>query len=176
MRKFLALLIFLNLFLACNKLDEYTKFNIVYHTEAVIPARVSLNLPMDIPLPSITTESNHTFENHNTHKDLIEEIHLKELKVKITDPVNGDFSFLSDIEIYISADGLPEIKIAWLNNIPDSIGNEIILETTGSDLQEYIKTDSFNLRLRVTTDQLITQDYTIDIKSVFEVNAKILGI
>jgi len=176
MKKYYVLFLLVWMAAGCKKLDELTQFTIVYHTEAVIPATVSINTPIDIPLPPITTDSEQTFENNNTHKDLIEEIRLEELEMKITDPVSGDFSFLQDIEIYMSADDLPEIKIAWLYDIPDSVGNEIELETTGQDLQEYLKAESFNLRLKVTTDQLITQDYTVDVKTEFFVNAKILGI
>jgi len=176
MKKILLLISTVLIFSQCKKLDEFTQFTVVYHSEATIPATVNIDVPVNIPLPAVTTNSEETFENNNTHKDLIEEIRLEELQLKITDPVDGDFSFLSDIEIYMSTDDLPEIKIAWLYNIPDSVGNELNLETTDQDLQEYLKADAFNLRLKVTTDQLITQDYTVDVKTVFFVNAKILGI
>ena len=176
MRKILIITVFMTVFTACNKLDEFTTFKMIYHSEATIPATIGINVPLDIPMPPVTTSSEQVFENNNTHKDLVEEIFLDELKIKITDPTNGDFSFLKDIELYLSADGLPDIKIAWLYNIPNNVGNELNLATTGSDLKAYITRDEFNLKLKVTTDELITRDYTVDVKTVFEVNAKILGI
>jgi hypothetical protein len=148
----------------------------IYHSEAIIPATVNINVPFDIPMPPVTTDSEQIFENNNTHKDLIEEIFLDELKVRITDPAGGDFSFLKDVELYLSAESLPDIKIAWLYNVPNNVGSELNLVTTDGNLKDYIVQDEFRLKLKVTTDELITQDYTVDIKTVFKVNAKILGI
>ncbi len=172
---FFSVLIFLSV-TRCKKLDKLTQFDIVYHTEITISSGIPMDLPFDIPTPPIETNSAQEFENNNTHKDLIEEIKLKKMELTITDPANGRFDFLRSIEIYIQADGLPEKKIAWKDNIPDTIGNTLELETTGDDLQEYIKKDSFSLKTKVVTDQIISRDYTVDITTIFHVNAKILGV
>ncbi len=176
MKKLSILFLSLIFLISCKELDQFTQFTVIYHTEATIPATIPMDVPFDIPTPAITTNSSQTFENNNTHKDLIEEIHLTKVKLKITDPVNGDFSFLSDIEIFISSENLPEKKIAWLYDIPNNVNNELNLNTTQEDLQAYIKADSFSLRVKVTTDEIITRDYQIDIQTEFLVNAKILGI
>ncbi len=161
---------------SCKKIKEsLTEFDITYHNSATIAATVPLNVPFDIPLPSVTTNTEEEFENNNTHKDLAKEIHLKTLELTVTDPADGDFGFLRNIEIYISADGLREKKIAWKLNIPDNIGGTLELETTSEDLKEYLFADKFKLRVRVTTDRLITRDYDIDIKTVFHVKANIFG-
>ncbi len=168
--------IFLGFIQGCKKLDKLTEFDIVYHTEITINSGIPVDLPFDIPTPPIETNSEEEFDNNNTHKDLIEEIYLKKMQLTITEPANGTFDFLNSIEIYIVADGLPEKKVAWKNPVPSSVGNTLELETTGDDLQEYIKKDSFRLKTKVVTDQILAQDYHIDIVSVFHVNAKILGI
>ncbi len=161
---------------SCKKFDEFTQFNLTYHSQATIPATVSLNFPVDIPLPPVTTNSEEEFENNNTHKDLVESIKLKDLELKVLDPVDGDFGFLSDIEIYISADDLPEKLLAWKHHIPDSVDGTLQLEVTDDELKDYLTQDRFNLRVKVTVDQLLTQDYEVDIKTVFHVDAKILGV
>ena len=174
--KFLLVLFLIISLFACNKIAEsLTEFDITYHSSATIPATVSLSVPFDIPLPPVTTNTEEEFENNNTHKDLIKEIHLKTLELTITDPADGDFGFLRNIEIYISADGLREKKIAWKLNIPDNVGETLELETTSEDLKEYLFADKFKLRVRATTDRLITRDYNIDIKTVFHVKANIFG-
>ncbi len=173
---FISVLLWIGSTQSCKKLDKLTEFDIVYHTEITISTGIPVNLPFDIPTPAIETNSEEEFENNNTHKDLIEKIYLKKMELTITDPANGTFDFLNSIEIYIVADGLPEKKIAWKNPVPSNIGNTLRLETTGDDLQDYIKKDSFRLKTKVVTDQILSQDYDIDIQSVFRVNAKILGI
>jgi len=49
------------------------------------------------------------------------------------------------------------------------------LDLTGADLKEYIKADKFTLRLNTITDEVMNQDYHINIHSVFYVDAKVLG-
>ena len=170
-----AIILLTGLF-SCKKIAEsLTEFDITYHSSATIPATISLNVPFDIPLPPVTTNTEEEFENNNTHKDLVKEIYLKTLELTVTDPADGDFGFLRNIEIYISADGLREKKIAWKLNIPDNVGGTLELETTSDDLKEYLFKDKFKLRVRATTDRLITRDYDIDIKSVFHVRANIFG-
>ncbi len=160
----------------CKKLDKLTQFDLTYHSEITIPAGIPVASPYNIPTPPITTNSSEEFENNNTHSDLIQEIKLKSLRLEITDPANGTFSFLNKVEIFISADGLAEKKIAWRNNIPDSVGGTLDLITTEDDLKEYLIQDTYKLKVRTTTDEILTRDYTVNITAVFRVNAEILGI
>ncbi len=161
---------------ACDQLDKLTQFDMDYNTSVTIPSTVGINTPFDVPTPAITTNADSEFSVNDTRKDMIEEITLKRLTLTVDVPSGGDFSFLNAIEIYISASGLDEQKIAWKENIPNDIGDVLELETSGVDLQEYIKQESFDLRISTTTDELITQDHEIGVHSVFAVNAKILGI
>ncbi len=97
------------------------------------------------------------------------------MDMTIQSPSNGKFGFLKSVEIYISAQGLPEEKIAWKNNIPSDIGNYLELETSGADLKEYIKKDKYTLRLSTVTDEILTSDHQINVHSIFTVDAKVLG-
>ncbi len=176
-----TLYIFLLMFLTltatkCKKLDKLTQFDLTYHSEITIPAGIPVATPFNIPTPPITTNTSEEFENNNTHKDLIQEVTLKSLHLEITDPANGTFSFLNKVEIYISAHGLPEKKIAWKENIPDSVGGTLDLETSNDDLKDYLIQDTYELKVRTTTDEILTRDYTVNITAVFRVNAEILGI
>ena len=176
MKRSIIFILFAFALTQCDQLDKLTQFDVDYDTSVTISSTVGLDVPFEIATPEVTTNSESEFEVNDTRKDLIEEITLKNLSLMITVPDDGNFDFLNDIEVYISADGLEEKKVAWKNNIPESIGNSMELETSDIDLQEYIKKDSFNLRVKTTTDKVITQDHEIEIHSVFHVNAKILGI
>jgi len=159
----------------CKKISELTQFNMNYDESTVIPASSQISFPFNIYTPSIESNSESSFSVNNTSKDLIEKINLSVLTLTITSPEDGNFNFLNSITIYISADGLDEIKMAWNTDIPDGVGNTITLTTTTADLKEYIKKDSFTLRMNTVTDEILTRDYNIDIHSVFFVDAKILG-
>ena len=173
MNKLLATLSISTLFLT-SCIDQLTQFDMDFTSEVVIPSTTGVNLPFNIFTPNIETNSESTFEANKTGKNLIEEILLAQLDITITSPINGNFGFLNSIEIYISADGLPEERIAFKLDIPQNTGNYLELETEDIDLKDYIKKDEFSLRVRAETDEVLTSDYHIDVHTVFDVDAKIL--
>jgi hypothetical protein len=160
---------------SCKKIDELTKFEMEYDATVVIPSSSGINLPFNVYSPSVSSNAEATFEINDTRKDLIEEILLKEMVLRVDAPNGGDFGFLESVEIFINAQDLDELKIAWYYNVPDSQGNTLDIFTTAEDLKEYIKKDSFTLRVNTVTDEIVTSDYHINIFSRFFVDAKILG-
>ncbi|MEJ6617415.1 MAG: hypothetical protein QNL61_10955 [Crocinitomicaceae bacterium] len=160
---------------SCKKIDELTKFEMEYDATVVIPSSSGINLPFNIYSPSVSSNAEATFEINDTRKDLIEEILLKEMVLRVDAPNGGDFGFLESVEIFINAQDLDELKIAWYYNVPDSQGSTLDIFTTAEDLKEYIKKDNFTLRVNTVTDEILTSDYHINIFSRFFVDAKILG-
>lgn len=164
------------LLIGCDKIDELTQFDLKYNQSLVIPSSTGVKLPFNILTPDIESNSESTFSSNNTNKDLIEEIKLTKMELTLSSPKNGDFGFLKSIEIFISAEGVPEQRIAWNENIANDIDKNLQLETTDTDLKEFIKKEKYKLRLNTVTDEVITSDHHIEVKSVFFVDAKILGI
>jgi len=162
--------------ISCEKLAELTRFNLDYDSSVVIPSSSGVDLPFNIFTPDVETNSESEFAVNDTRKDLIEEIILTQLDLTLTSPSDGDFSFLKSIEVFISADGVDEEKIAWNENVSADVGSYLILETADIDLQEFIKADNFSLRVNTVTDEFIATDHHIDIHSVFFVDARILGL
>ena len=178
MKKLKALLLLSTILMVlaqCKKFDEYTKFEMEYEESVVIPSSTSKLLPFNLFTPKIETNSESTFEVNDTRKDLVESIQLTNITLTITDPDNANFSFLESIEVYLSAEGLDEIKVAWEDPVPEDTGNELVLETTDMNLEAYIKKDEFKLRLKTVTDELLSKDYHIDVHATLFVDAKILG-
>ncbi|MBT3384394.1 MAG: hypothetical protein HN778_03045 [Prolixibacteraceae bacterium] len=160
----------------CEKINQLTVFDLDYDSQVVIESLIGINLPFNLATPEIETNSESSFEINDTRKDLIEEVTLKQIKLEISDPIDGDFSFLESIKIYISSENLEEKLIAWNEAVDPEAGNIIILETSNDDLQEYVKNDQIALRVNAVTDKLLLTDYTIDINSIFTIDARILGI
>ena len=176
MKKILVLFSAILAFTSCDKLDELTKFDMDFKTSVVIESAVNVNLPFSVQSPDVETNSESEFEINDTRKDLIEDIRLKELNLIITTPDDGDFTFLESLEVFISADGLEDVKIASITEVPDTVDNTIDLETFDIDIKEYIKKDKFSLKLETVTDKVITEDHYIDVETVFFVDAKIFGL
>jgi hypothetical protein len=172
----------LTLFLAfvvlfsCDVVDDLTKFDLDYQTNYSVASTTIINTPFSLDTPDVTTESDSNFESNNTHKDLIESIKLKSLKLTIDTPESGNFNFLKEIHIYIDAEGLEELEIANLFDLENTDSNLIELDVLGEELKAYIKEDSFNLRVRTVTDETINETHDIIIDTKFRVDAEILGV
>lgn len=179
MRKYVPVILLFVAILAypgCKALEKLTQFYMSYDSGISVPSTLGIDTPFNIPTPAITTNSESTFAVNNTHKDLIDVINLTELRLTITDPATQTFDFLKDIEIYMSAGNLPEIKIASVYNIPKTGLTSLQLETVTDNLKDYIVQDSIQLRAKVTTRQLIAHDTQIAVHCRFWVDAKILGL
>ena len=122
---------------SCN-LDEKIAFNIDYDSEAVIPSTIGINLPFDIPIPPIKTNINKELESNNSNKDYLNTAKIKELIITILDPENQTLDFIKDIEIYIKADDLVEIKIAEKTGISNATGKTLTLDVfSEKNIAEY---------------------------------------
>jgi hypothetical protein len=176
MNKIFSVLIMCVLFISCKKQFEgFTKFTISYSEEATISSSTGVNLPFNINTPPTETNSKQEFKNEKTRKDLIKEIFIENISIEIKNPSSADFSFLEEVTIYIKADGLDEKSVAWKKPVVNTGSNILKLDVTSHDLQEYIKMDSFTLRINAITDELLTQDHTLNISTKFNISAKLLN-
>lgn len=166
-------LILVFLLTGCEKIDKLTQFDMGYKMTVVIPSSTRINLPFNLFTPDVKTDSESTFAINSTSKELIEEVLLTKLSLTLTSPSNGDLGFIKSIEIYISADGLSEEKVAWTTS--SSAGKSIELEVSDKDLKEYIMKDEFKLRLSTVTNELLTSEHKIEVNANFFVDAKVLG-
>ncbi len=163
--------------LSCEKIDKLTQFDKDYTYETTIGSVIGIDLPFDLPTPSIQTNISEELELNNSKVELIEQALVKKLKVTITNPEDGDFDFLNQIEIFINADGLTKEKVAFKYDIPNTIGNVLDMELVPDlDLQEYIKKDKFTLDITIKTDKILFHDTDIKVDATFAIDAKILGI
>lgn len=161
---------------SCKKLSELTQFNLKYASETTIAAGPASALPFDVNTPEMESGTESEFEGRKTNKNLVQSIKLRELKLKIKDAGTRRFDFLNSIRIYLKAEGEEEILIAWKESIPDTVGDELILDCADSDLKKHLFREQFGLRLQVRTDKVINSDVKIAVQSVFRVDANILGL
>ena len=160
---------------SCTEAERFTQFDLNYNTSFTIPASVGIQLPVDLFTPDITTNSESEFQSRSTRKDLLEEVKLTRLDLSITSPDNQDFSFLESVRLYLSAEGLNEIEIAGLSEIPDTIGNTLVLVIPENNLKEFLKKEGFKLRVNTLTDEILSQDIQVELAASFFIDAKVLG-
>lgn len=161
---------------SCDKIDELTKFTITDEFETTIPAGPATLLPADIETPPISTNAEKELANNNSRIDMIESVKMKNMQFYLFNPEGRRFDFLRDVELFISADGLPERKIAFASNIPDSVTNLLLLTCEEVELEQYIKKGTYRIRLSVTTDKILNEDIKLRISSKYRVDARVFGV
>lgn len=170
MLRIISLLVVLSVAFGCKK--KLTQFYIDFNTPATIQSSIPINSPVNIYTPEQETNSTVVFEVNDTRKDLINLILLKDLEISITEPESQNFNFLKSVEVFINSDNFTERKVAYNENVPSNV-KKINCEVLDVDLQDYIKEESFVIRIRTVTDQILTQDVKLDIYSNFFVDAQL---
>ena len=174
MTRFLMLGMALTVLFGCKK-GGFTQFDVDYEATVIIQNGTGISVPVSFLTPDIESNSETEFEVHDTRKDKIQHISLTAMRLEITSPIGQEFDFIEDLELFISADGLDELLLAYVYNMNNSVGNVIEITCSQSDFQEYIKKDKFKLRLRTVTDEANLSDVEIKIYSRFNVDAKLIG-
>jgi hypothetical protein len=161
------------LFASCEELTELLSFEIKHSQTFTLPAQFVLpGAELLSPPVAVTSSSSESFKNNNTRADLVKDVTLSKLVLTIQDPASEDFGFLKDVEIFINSDEVnKEVRLAYLNNIPDNAGKTLELTATGEKLDKYIKASSFTIRTRAIVDEAISQDVTIKTDMAFKVTA-----
>lgn len=161
-------------FAGCEKIEDLLRFNFSDSAEISIPAQNILPTGfLRIPSPEVQTSSQQAFANNNTEAKYVKEAILTELKLTITSPQTQTFSFLNEIKIYLSAPDQPEVLIASKTNIPATVGNELLLDVTGTNLKPYVQGDSYVIRTEAKLDEATTQEMKIRADMQFSVTAEV---
>jgi hypothetical protein len=161
---------------ACAWFDKLTHFTIKQSKTVTIPAHVPTNIPYDIYTPFFPTNSEKYFGDNNTNADLIESAKVSSLVATITPGTAEDFSFISSMRIFLVKKDHELTEIAYKNNIPENIGQQVIFDLQDVELTPYIKEDSLAFRLQAYTDRQNVVDVPVKVEAHFLIDAKILGI
>lgn len=166
------LITFLIFFGACKKPNQDISFFLPITSQAAIPPGAGINLPFNVNTPAIASNSSSAFAGNNTTANLVQNISLSTLSMEVLSPAGEDFSFLNEITVYISAEGLPESEIATIKEI-DPSATVINLTTNAKDLKAYLIKDEYDMRIETVTDEVLAQEHQIEIKSRFLVEARL---
>ncbi|GAB3826211.1 hypothetical protein GCM10028895_36760 [Pontibacter rugosus] len=77
---------------------------------------------------------------------------------------------METIELYVSNGDQPEVKIAYLEEVPRG-ATELQLISTNAELDDFIKGESYTIRTRAEIRKPVSQDITIKADMRFKVTA-----
>lgn len=176
MKKYLfALLVVAPLLVGCNALSKLTMFELPFTQSITMPAMPVSTTPVPLAITGIKTNIDSVLNSLSLSSDLIQKVTLKKMEFTLSSPDNGDLSFLKSVEIYITAEGLDDVKIASSGDVSDNSKN-LVLTSADVDLKDFILKSEFGLKVVTTTDKATTVAQKIDISFNFLVDLKILGL
>lgn len=162
---FLGLIVILALFqitTSCKKELEnkptyqHTYFD--YHESLTIQFESPISIGINIPWIPISLNDSSSGRVSDPLVQSVEDIQLKTMKITLEDATgtsNKTFFFLRDLDIYVSKDTLPEIKIARATNISDNVGNVLYLTPEkGIVMDDYVKNGDYKIRMDISTKNL----------------------
>ncbi|GHA63295.1 hypothetical protein [Pontibacter akesuensis] len=155
---------------ACEKIDDLLTFYIDEDETFTIDSSFPIGRLVPITPFTVPTNSEETFKNNQTRAELVKDVSLNKLTLVITDPQQQNFDFLDEIELYISSENQPEVKIAFLEEVPMG-ATQLELKSTNAKLDEYIKGESYTIRTKAALRKPVSQDITIKADMRFKVTA-----
>lgn len=158
----------------CKEVEKLTQFTMDFDSQVTIPANAPINIPISVATPEVPTNSQSTFDGNKTNAASIDEIQLQTMTLTVISPAGNNFDFFKSVEVFMTAEGLAEVSLGSNTDVADGI-TSLDLTTTGVNIKDYITAEKFSIRVATTTDEVITQDHEINIKTVFFVDAKVLG-
>ena len=162
---------------SCKKISKLKEFDLNYSEEIVIPANSTLvNIPFELDSRETITNTSAEYENEGTSAKLIESVVLSKLVFTIQSPSSGNYDFLNSIEIYLSSPNNTEVLIASKYNIPESGLTQLDMDVCETNLKEFLKDETYKLRVKTTTDKTLFSDMTIKADQTFHVRARLKNI
>lgn len=162
-------------FSACKALKKLTQIYLDYKYTIVYPANLPVGTPLTIASPAIETNVEQELQKAGSSSKMIESVKLNTLRITLTEPQGQDFSFLQSVEVFISTEGMPEVRVAHRENIPN-YSTQLLLETDDVELKEYLKAETITLRIAGRQDEILTRNINTEIYAKFFVDAKVLGL
>jgi len=172
---FIIFFSFILFFSSCKKVDKTVSFDVSYQTDFIIDASIPLHTETTLNVDPVSTNISDVLDSKDSSVDLINQMKLTKIKLTITNPATQNFDFLSDSELYLKASGLPNIRIAWKNNMTNNLGNSIELILLSDDIKSYLKEDNVTFSLKIIKDEVTTQDVNIQADIFIKVEADLLG-
>ena len=169
MKKTLIFLPFLLFLISCNN-DEDTEFSIAYSEGFELPATFGIEYPTSTELISITTESDDRFQENETTASLLNSARISNMQISLSGPSGTDLEFVDNVNIYLSANDMSEIKVA---TVSAAEANDVLLQADVEvvDVKDYLKLPTILFRAEFTSDGFSNENRECVLNVRFTVDA-----
>ncbi len=170
------------LFAACQKIKNLANinFNIPFSQSVTLPdvqgfpygatlPGGGLNLP--IPPVEVAINAQQIFDQYHASSKNLVEANLANADLQITAPAGQYFDFVDSIQVFISTEGLPEVLMAYLYNVPKGQTKINLIVVPGLNLKDYAVQDSVTLRLNAHVNAIPASGTQMLTEGAFHITA-----
>lgn len=155
--------------LGCNN-DDDTQFNLTYSEDFTLPATYGIEYPVSTDLIIFETNASSRFNDNETKASLVNEARISSLRISLGTPSGADFGTIDQMNLYIQATNLSEVKIGSIDN-PTSGETIIQGDMKVLDVKEYLKQSEFSIRVEFSSDGFNNEDLFCSMNLQFTVDA-----
>ncbi len=118
----------------------------------------------------LTSELDSVLKANGTSLDMLDELKLKSAVITISNPAGGNFDAVDNVELWISADGSPEVRLASKNPVAKGLNSVTLDVNSTDDLAGYLKAHEFTYRIKGTNNAALSA-MTLDVQAIWNVKA-----
>lgn len=132
----------------------------------------SNGVPIEVITPAQSTLTG-DMEQYADKLEKVESAKLSTLRVSIVSPTSQKFSFVNEVNFYITGNGIPETLVGSKSNI-DVTASSVDLNINDVELVEFIRSGEVSARVSFTTDEGIDEDCDLTAKMTYVITANAL--
>ncbi|CAN5419464.1 hypothetical protein BH11BAC2_BH11BAC2_08400 [soil metagenome] len=159
-------------FNSCEKSKVDVSFNLDIANVYLVVDTTSQFGTVDLANTQFQSDLQQKLDDNNASINDIESITLTSADLVMVNPGSQNFDIVDKAYGLMSASGLSETQVAFLDPVPDGV-TEIAMSTGDANLKEYLKQSVVNFRVTGTTNAPNTQADSIEARLTFKVKAKI---
>jgi len=169
--------------IGCGKSKKLTNVNttISYGFSESVPV---VTYPLHVPLPAaglplyfpkypVNTDYQQHMSDNNTDTGFISSFTLSGMQLQLANAPN--FDFLDSVGVYLSADSVKEILIAYKVKIPKGLTQIDLDAVQGLDLRKFFFRDVMSFRIHGNLDSVPVTGASVNLNTTFSLAGKILN-
>jgi hypothetical protein len=145
----------------CKKIEESINLGFNNAGDFPMPPNMPVNTPFTTPAFPSSFNLQEEMEKNNMNINHVKETRLAYLRLNIKSPSGHDFTFLKDIEVRLKKEGVGEKVVAWKYDVSEETGDFLDLDITDDVLDDYLKTNYFEMVVTFTTDKVLSEMLTL---------------
>jgi|GEM_PF-3877325 len=157
---------------SCNDPVDLSKFQLVYDSFVTFTEENTQEVDAIVFSNKVTFDLEEDMVFHGSQASALNTSFIKECALEVESPSTADFTFLKDAKLYIMSDSLPVKPFAEISDVPEAVKRFIIPIDSELDVADYLRNESFKIRIQFNTRRTLTEDVRVKLSTAFMLHTR----